>query len=128
VSGVARFCTSDGFTVLRGKSAQANHALVRKLSSPFDLWFHADHGPGAHVILRRDFPDQEVPLRSLEEAAGLAALRSHAAGGRAEVMCALVKHVRAVKGGGPGKVTVDRRERTLSVEPDLDLEQRLAVD
>lgn len=125
VPGVARFRTSDGFTVLRGKSAQANHDL-RKLASPFDLWFHAAHGPGAHVILRRDFPDQPVPEASLMEAAGLAALRSHAAGGRAEVLCAQVRYVRAVSGGGPGKVAVDRLERTLAVDPDPDLETRLA--
>lgn len=128
VAGVARFRTSDGFAVLRGKNAQGNHDLVRKLASPFDLWFHADHGPGAHVVLRRDHPDQEVPETSLMEAAALAAVRSHAAGGRAEVMCAQVKHVRAVRGAGPGKVLVDRRERTLSVEPDPGLEERLAED
>ena len=127
VPGVARFRTSDGFVVLRGKSARANHDL-RKLASPFDLWFHAAHGPGAHVILRRDFPDQPVPETSLAEAAGLAALRSHAAGARAEVLCAQVRYVRAVSGGGPGKVTVDRLERTLAVDPDPDLEARLAED
>ncbi|MCK9240095.1 NFACT RNA binding domain-containing protein [Desulfocurvus sp.] len=125
VPGVARFRTSDGFVVLRGKSARANHDL-RKLASPFDLWFHAADGPGAHVVLRRDFPDQAVPEASLAEAAGLAALRSHAAGGRAEVLCAQVRHVRAITGGGPGKVAVDRLERTLAVDPDPDLEARLA--
>jgi len=127
VPGVARFRTSDGFVVLRGKSARANHDL-RKLASPFDLWFHAAHGPGAHVILRREFPDQPVPEASLMEAAGLAALRSHAAGARAEVLCAQVRYVRAVSGGGPGKVAVDRLERTLAVDPDPDLEVRLAED
>ncbi|BBD06979.1 NFACT RNA binding domain-containing protein [Desulfovibrio ferrophilus] len=127
--GLSAFRTEDGFAVYRGKNAQANHDLVRKVASPFDLWFHARGGAGSHVVLRRDYPDQDVPQRSLEQAATLAGLRSFAAGNaRAEVICAQVKHVHAVKGAGPGKVTVDLEVAALSVSLDPELEKRLGVD
>ena len=69
-----RFRTSDGFVVLRGKNAAANHRLLSEVAAPYDYWFHAQGGPGAHVILRRDNPGSQVPLRSMEEAAALAGL------------------------------------------------------
>ena len=114
--------TSDGFLALRGKNAKANDQLLR-LASPFDLWFHAADGPGAHVILRRDHPGREAPRASLEEAAGLAALASFAAGaGTADVWMARVADVRRIKGGPAGQVTVSRILETLRVAVDPALE------
>lgn len=127
--GLAAFRTDDGFTAYRGKSAQANHDLVRKVASPFDLWFHARGGAGSHVVLRLDYPEQEVPEQSLMQAAALAGLRSFATGNaRVDVICARVRHVHAVKGAGPGKVTVDQEFAALTVDLDPALEQRLSTD
>jgi hypothetical protein len=125
---VALFRTSDGFLVLRGKSSQANHDMLSKAAGPFDLWFHVAGGPSAHVILKRDFPDQEVPEASLNEAAGLCALKSFRKDdARAEVLCAKVRDVRKVKGAAIGSVAVDHVERTLLVALDPELEARLAL-
>lgn len=122
---VHRFLSSDGFVILRGKNQKANHALLTKASSSFDFWFHAAEGPGAHVILKRDSPDQDVPEQSLREAACLAGLASHFAGAnRADVICAQVKHVRSVK-GAPGLAKVDRMHCMLQVQLDLRLPERL---
>ncbi|WP_027174544.1 NFACT RNA binding domain-containing protein [Desulfovibrio aminophilus] len=120
------FRSSDGFWLLRGKNKTANHALVTKAASPFDLWFHVQGGPGSHVLLKRDFPNQEVPRRSLIEAAVLAALKSwRSEDMRADVICALAKDVRPVKGAPPGQVQVDSLQETLRVDLDRDLERRL---
>lgn len=120
------FRSSDGFWLLRGKNKTANHALVTKAASPFDLWFHVQGGPGSHVLLKRDFPNQEVPRRSLIEAAVLAALKSwRSEDTRADVICALAKDVRPVKGAPPGQVQVDSLQETLRVDLDRDLERRL---
>jgi predicted ribosome quality control (RQC) complex YloA/Tae2 family protein len=124
-----RFRTSDGFLVLRGRSSAGNHRLLSECARPYDYWLHAASGPGSHCILKRDFPDQPVPESSLREAAVLAGLRSwQAEAGKAEVLCALVKDVRKVKGLALGAVRVDKAQATLLVELDLVLEQRLALD
>lgn len=129
LQGIARFRTDDGFLVLRGKNARANHSLATRHASPFDYWFHAEGGPGAHVVLKRDHAAQEVPQQSMEQAAVLAGLKSWQEGSdKARVMCALGKHVSPVKGGSPGQVTVEQVERSLLVELDGDLENRLAID
>ncbi len=125
---VALFRTSDGFLLLRGKSSQANHDLLSKAAGPFDLWFHVAGGPSAHLILKRDFPDQQVPEASLTEAAVLCALKSYRKDdAKADVLCALVRDVRKVKGTAIGSVAVDHVERTLRVALDPSLETRLAV-
>ena len=126
---VHRFRTADGFLVLRGKNAAANHRLVTRAAAPFDLWFHAADGPGAHCVLKRDHPAQEVPERSLVQAAVLAGLKSwQSEGGKAEVLCALIRDVRAVKGAAMGQVVVDAVLRSLRVELDPSLEQKLRID
>ncbi len=123
---VARFYTDDGFLVLRGKSAAGNEQ-VRRMASPFDLWFHARGGPGSHVVLRKNFPGQEVSEKSLSQAAVLAAVRSYAATkAKVQVMCALVRHVHPVQGGTKGSVTVSQEFCSLTVTPDPELEKRLA--
>lgn len=125
---VALFRTTDGFLVLRGKSSQANHDMLSRAASPFDLWLHAAGGPSAHVILKRDYPDQPVPEQSLVEAATLCALKSwRKDDARAEVLLARVRDVRKVKGAAIGSVAVDQVERTLVVALDPSLEERLAV-
>lgn len=125
---VACFRTSDGLMAVRGKSQQANHDILSKAASPFDYWLHVAGGPSAHVILRRDHPDQPVPERSLLEAATLCALKSYRKDdAKADVLLARVKDVRKVKGAAIGSVAVDEVERVLRVELDPSLEARLAI-
>ncbi|MEW5773459.1 MAG: NFACT RNA binding domain-containing protein [Thermodesulfobacteriota bacterium] len=122
----ARFRTTDGLAVLRGKNARANHALLGRVAG-HDLWLHAAHGPSAHVVLRRDHPGVEAPESSLAQAAALCANKSAgAADSRVEVMVAEVRHVRKVKGLAPGTVRVDKVWRVISVSPDPGLEAELS--
>lgn len=121
------FRSSDGFLLLRGKNKEANQALATRAASPFDLWFHVQGGPGAHVLLKREFPNQEVPEQSRREAATLAALKSWRANdAKADVICALARDLRSPKGSAPGQVQVDKLLETLRVDLDPDLETRLA--
>ncbi|EMG37956.1 putative RNA-binding protein, snRNP like protein [Desulfocurvibacter africanus PCS] len=122
------FTTSDGFRVLRGKNQEAGHKLLSQAASPFDLWFHAAHRPGAHVVLKRDYPAQEVPERSMREAAALAGLASGYAGeAKADVFCALVKDVRKIKGAALGLVRVEEMRQTLRVDLDPELPEKLKL-
>lgn len=126
---VQAYRSSDGFFIVRGRSAQANHQLLTQAASPFDYWLHAQDGPGAHVIIKRDFPTQEVPERTLQEAAALAALASHLKlSDRGDVLLCLVKDVRPIKGAALGMVGVDKIARTLRPAIDPGLEEMLRLD
>ncbi|MFP4658472.1 MAG: NFACT RNA binding domain-containing protein [Desulfonatronovibrionaceae bacterium] len=122
------FKTEDGFLLLRGKNSRANHELLSRAASPFDLWFHIQGGPGAHLILKRDHPEQEVPEQSMHQAACLAALASYRKNdAQAEVICCEVRDVRKVKGAPQGEVVVDKVRETVVTEISSDLEKRLKM-
>jgi len=124
---VSLFKSSDGFTVIRGKNKKANHNILSKAASPFDYWFHVADGPSSHIILKRDHPGHEVPETTLTEAAILCGLKSYRSeDGKADVMYALVKDVRKVKGFNIGQVAVDRKLGTLRVDLDPALEKKLS--
>ncbi len=121
------FRSTDGFLLLRGRDAKGNARLL-KLASPHDLWLHTGGGPGAHVLIRRDHAAQEIPQSTLEEAAGLAVLKSWRKDERqVDVLAALAKFVHPIRGAKPGTVRIDRFESTIIVSPDQDLENRLAL-
>jgi len=126
---VQAYRSSDGFLIVRGRSVQANHQLLTQAASPFDYWLHAQGGPGAHVIIKRDYPAQEVPERTLLEAAGLAALASHLKlSDRGDVLLCQVRDVRPIKGAALGMVGVDKVLRTLRPIIDPGLEEALRLD
>ncbi len=121
------FRSSDGYLILRARNSRVAGDLLRDHSSGFDYWLHAQDGPGAHTVLKRQSKEEAVPRRSLEEAAALAALASfqkheH----KARVILALVKDVRPVK-GAPGRVKVEKQQESLVVELDPGLEPRLRL-
>jgi predicted ribosome quality control (RQC) complex YloA/Tae2 family protein len=128
---VQAYRSSDGFLIVRGRNAQANHQLLTQAASPFDYWLHAQDGPGAHVIIKRDFPAQEVPERTIFEAASLAALASHLKlADRGDVLLCLVKDVRPIKGAALGMVGVDKVLRSVrpAIDPALEEGLRLQGD
>ncbi len=108
--------TSEGFTLLYGKSGPGNDLLLRKYSSPEDLWFHAKGVPGSHVILKRD--KREPTERAVEEAAAVAAYHSkHRDSTKAEVIYTEAVNVKKPKGARPGMVVV-KKYRTIMVRPE----------
>lgn len=122
---VQTFISSDGFAVLRGRSAEGNQALL-KLAKPHDIWLHVEGGPSAHVVIRREHMGVDVPERTLAEAAVLSAVKSWRKNdAKAEVMLALVKDVRPLKGGAPGSVLVDKTIRSIMIGLDHELEEKL---
>ncbi|MDR3357424.1 MAG: NFACT RNA binding domain-containing protein [Desulfovibrio sp.] len=123
---IRAFVSDDGFVLLRGRDAKGNLA-ARKLAAPYDIWLHAENGPGAHVIIRRAYAGQEVPEQTLVQAGILAACKSWAAeSGKARVIYAEARHVRTLRAASAGTVRVDRTYRSLLVVIDKTLEDRLA--
>ena len=112
--GPLRLRSSEGATILVGRSAGQNEQVTFEHARPDDLWLHARDAPGAHVVIRTDGPVGDATIR---EAAGLAAYFSKARGATAaEVIVCERRHVRKVAGGPPGLVTI-RNERSIRVPP-----------
>ncbi len=106
----------DGFTILIGKNSRQNEEVTFRQATANDLWLHARGVPGAHVIIKA--AGREIPRSTIQQAASLAAYYSQARGTTtAPVDYTLQRHVRHMKGGGPGMVVYER-ERTLYVEPE----------
>jgi predicted ribosome quality control (RQC) complex YloA/Tae2 family protein len=105
--GPGRRHTVDGFTILVGKSSTDNENVTFKAAGPNDLWLHARDYPGSHVVIITE--KRHVPDKVLYEAAALAAAGSGARNDTApQIMVTERKWVRKLKGGKPGKVTVER--------------------
>ena len=105
-----------GNAVYVGHSGRENDLVTFDLAGPDDTWLHARGVPGSHVVVRWRLAESQDP-RTLEAAAALAAHYSAARGSATvEVDAAPRRHVRKIKGAGPGMVTY-RNERTLAVRP-----------
>ncbi len=106
----------DGFTVLVGKNSRQNEEVTFHQAAANDIWLHARGVPGAHVIIKA--AGREIPRSTIEQAASLAAYYSQARGTTtAPVDYTLQRHVRHMKGAGPGMVIYER-ERTIYVAPE----------
>ena len=119
-----RYWTSGGLEVRVGRGSKHNDQLTFKHSAPNDIWLHARHSAGAHVVLRWN-GGERPPARDLEQAAILAALHSKArSSGSVPVDWTRRKYVRKPRKAPPGSVQLDRA-KTLFVEPDASLLDRL---
>ncbi len=118
------FTSSGGLLIRVGRGARQNDELTFRHSRPADIWLHARHAAGAHVILRWT-SDERPPAADLEEAAILAATHSGARGSaHVPVDWTRRKWVRKPRGARPGVVVPDRVQ-TLFVTPDASLGERL---
>ena len=121
ISGVRRYQSSDGYEILVGRTSKDNDTLTLRVAKSFDLWFHAADYPGSHVILRNKSKAIPIPVRSITEAAQLAAKFSQAnlkgaGGARIGVNYCEKKFVTKPKGFGVGQVRLSSY-KTIIVEP-----------
>ncbi|MBW4436108.1 MAG: NFACT family protein [Pleurocapsa minor GSE-CHR-MK-17-07R] len=114
-TGPLKHVTDDEFLIYIGRNSRQNEQVTFEKGTAADLWLHARGVPGAHVIIK--FDGRRVPDEVIVQAAGFAAYYSGLQGeSRAEVDVTERRHVRKMRGAGPGMVTY-RNERTLNVEP-----------
>lgn len=106
----------ESWEIWVGRDGKGNAELLRK-SHKNDIWMHARGHSGSHILIRS--AGRPVPQDVMLQAARLAALHSK---GRGEEVCAISctqrKFVRAIKGGPPGKVILDREEVIFSHRDD----------
>lgn len=113
-SAPLRLRSSDGLTIVVGRSAGQNEETTWKIARSDDPWLHVRDMPGAHVVV---LAEGDVPDQTILEAAGLAAYFSGARGSTsADVILTLRRHLRKIPGGAPGLVSF-RHERALRVAP-----------
>ena len=116
IPGTRRYLSSDGFDILVGRTAQDNDHLTFKIAKPNDVWLHAADYGGSHVVVRNS-TREEIPQRTLIEAAQLAAYFSQAKKNpKADVHYTPRKFVAKIKGGKPGLVRL-QRFKTIAVTP-----------
>ncbi len=122
-----RYLTTSGHLLLVGRNSRENEVLT-KSASPDDIWLHARDLGGSHVILRRVDKTQMPSRKTLYEAACLTAYFSKGRGSTTvPVDYTERRYVRKMKNGGPGQVKFTR-EKTLFVEPKLELSQAVPSD
>ncbi len=118
--------SSGGLEIRVGRGARENDQLTFRHARPNDIWLHARHAAGAHVVLCWNRPERP-PAADLEQAAVLAANHSRARGSsHVPVDWTRRKWVRKPRGAPPGLVAPERVE-TVFAAPDAGLDERLAV-
>ena len=116
--------TSQGFTILVGRTAQENDELLRHHVRGNDLWLHTRDYPGAYVFIKGK-PGKSIPLDTLLDAANLAVFFSKAReSAAADLYYTRVKYLRRAKGAKLGTV-LPTQEKNLSVRMDENRLRRL---
>lgn len=111
------YVSSDGFHMYVGKNNYQNEELTFRFANGGDWWFHAKDIPGSHVIVKTQ--GNELPDRTYEEAAALAAHYSKGAGqDKVEIDYTLRKNVKKPNGSKPGFV-VYYTNYSMAIEPDI---------
>ena len=122
VARFRKFIVSGGFRVLVGKNAKQNDELTMHVAKKEDIWFHARHVPGSHVVLQTNNAKQ-IPKEAIEQAAEIAAYFSDAKTQKhAPVAYTKKKFVRKPRGAAPGAVLLEREEVVI-VTPKIPEEQ-----
>lgn len=115
--------SSDGYEIIVGRGARENDYVTFRLARPHDIWLHAADYPGAHVVIRNHARNQDVPHRTIIEAAQLAAFTSKARDdAKVAVHYTARKFISKPKGAAPGLVRLSNF-RTLLVEPRESIER-----
>ncbi|HST52468.1 MAG TPA: NFACT family protein [Pyrinomonadaceae bacterium] len=121
--GIRRYRSSDGYEILVGRGSRENDQLTFRIARSLDTWMHAADYPGSHVVVRARSRDEQVPHRTVIEAAQLAAHFSKAGkDSKVAVNYTQRKFVSKPKGAVPGLVYLSSF-RTLLVEPREELER-----
>ncbi len=112
------YISSDGFHMYVGKNNYQNEELTFKLANGNDLWFHVKQAPGSHVIVKTE-GQQDLPDRTYEEAARLAAYYSSAkSGSKVEIDYTKRSNLKKTPGGAPGFV-IYHTNYSMSISPDI---------
>ncbi len=96
-----------------GQNNLQNEYLTFKLSNKNDWFFHVQNGPGAHVVVHENKLNEAL----IRYAANLAAINSSQKNSSSvAVNYTLIKNVKKIPGGKPGKVII-KDQKTIFIDP-----------
>ncbi|MBN1523528.1 MAG: NFACT family protein [Spirochaetales bacterium] len=108
---------SAGFTIIVGKTAKENEALLRRHVRGNDYWLHVRDTAGAYVFIKNK-PGKTIPLEVLLDAGNLAVFFSKAkSSGKADLYYTQVKYLKKIKGAKAGLVLATQ-EKNIAVTLD----------
>ena len=107
-----KYLSSDGIEIEVGKNALQNDRLTMGARGD-ELWLHAQKMPGSHVLVHA----QEVPERTLMEAALLAAYYSKGVRSAQVPIDATLRRYIKKPGGSPAGFVIYTHQRTLYITP-----------
>ena len=107
-----KYLSSDGIEIEVGKNALQNDRLTMGARGD-ELWLHAQKMPGSHVLVHA----QEVPERTLMEAAVLAAYYSKGVRSAQVPIDATLRRYIKKPGGSPAGFVIYTHQRTLYITP-----------
>ncbi len=121
--GARRYISSDGWEILVGKASKDNDYLTFRIAKSLDFWLHAADYGGSHVVIRNPNRSEQLPPKTLLEAAQLAAQFSQAKEQpKVAVNYTNKKFVNKPKGAAAGLVSLSSF-KTILVEPKESLER-----
>jgi predicted ribosome quality control (RQC) complex YloA/Tae2 family protein len=101
------FVSCRGERILVGRGGADNHQTTFHVAKGNDHWLHTRDSPGAHVIVPCPNRGQSPHPETIKDAAALAIHHSRLRGEPGvAVSQTFRKHLRPIKGGAPGQVTV----------------------
>ncbi|WDV47628.1 NFACT RNA binding domain-containing protein [Clostridiaceae bacterium M8S5] len=110
------YISSEGYDIFVGKNNNQNDYITLKLAQKNDLWLHTKEIAGSHVIVKLN--NDEIPDKTLEEAAMLAAYHSKASkSSTVPVDYTHKKNIKKPNGAKPGMV-IYKTNYTIYVTPD----------
>ena len=107
----------NGVKVYAGMNNLQNEYLTFKMADKSFLFLHVQQGPGSHVVVMSDRVDEQVK----RIAANIAAYySSYGKSSTVPVNYTLVKNIKKIPGGKPGKVIINN-QKTIYVDPDYEI-------
>jgi predicted ribosome quality control (RQC) complex YloA/Tae2 family protein len=107
-----RYTSPSGCEIWAGRNNHQNDLITFRVAKEYDLWFHAQEIPGAHVLLRLE-PGKPAEIQDLQAAADICAYHSRARlSDRVPVVYTQPKFVYKPKGAKPGMV-IYKQEKVL---------------
>ena len=118
------YIESEGWTLIVGRNAKENDAILRSGCNGNDIWLHTRDFAGGYVIIKCR-KDKTVPLSVLLDAASLAIHFSKArSSNKAELYYTEVKYLKRIKGAKTGLI-IPTQERNIHGELDEERIRRM---